>query len=85
MSASNPHRELSGVLFQNRKKKKPCPCKGNDEDCKNCKRPDSTGEALINGERYYVASWLKQAASGDNYRTLAFTPADKNSREEEVQ
>lgn len=68
MSAENPHRNNSGILFKNRKR--------NSE-----KAPDMTGECTINGQRFYVSSWTKQGQQGD-FRTLAFNPADGKEQSE---
>lgn len=73
-------KDNSGVLFKNsRKKFKPADPKNPkaareplDDD--EARKPDSTGEAKIDGRDYYVAGWKKESkAQGQPYLSLAFT------------
>lgn len=55
-------RDLSGVLFKN-KKESPS-------------QPDCRGEATINGAPFKLSAWIKQGKSGEKFMSLAFMPKD---------
>lgn len=62
MSAENPHRENSGVMFFNSPKwieQKPG-------------RPALGGECTVGGKRYRVAAWIKELPDGREFFSLSF-------------
>lgn len=52
-----------GSLFRNQKK---------EQD----NHPDYTGSITINGQEYWLSSWLKVSAKGDKYMSLSAKPKD---------
>ena len=54
------NREMSGVLFRNRRKSQE-------------KHPDYTGSCKIDGKVYYVSAWIKESAEGTKYFSMAYT------------
>lgn len=54
------NREMSGVLFRNRRKVQE-------------KHPDYTGSCKIDGKVYYVSAWIKVSAEGTKYFSMAYT------------
>jgi uncharacterized protein (DUF736 family) len=50
--------ELRGVLFENDKGDNP-------------NRPDFTGEATVNGQKYRMASWRKTSKNGKNFLSIS--------------
>lgn len=63
-------RDMSGALFKNDKK-------GNE------KRPDYTGKAMVDGEEYRLAAWIKESRGGQKFLSLSFTDPDE-SRESDA-
>lgn len=55
--------ELRGVLF------------GNDKQG-NQNRPDYTGEATINGQKYRMAAWTKTSKAGKDFLSVSFEVDD---------
>lgn len=71
MSAEQPHKDNTGVLFVNSAKWK----------AQGVNRPDYGGECTIAGKRYRVAAWEKVSDAGQAYLSLAFSlPAGKESK-----
>ena len=54
------NREMSGVLFRNRRKAQE-------------KHPDYTGSCKIGGKVYYVSAWIKESGEGTKYFSMAYT------------
>jgi hypothetical protein len=52
-------RDMSGVLFRNEDKEE------------GDKRPNATGNCMIDGVEYYVSAWTKEGKSG-KFQSLAF-------------
>ena len=55
--------ELHGVLFKNDRKE-------------NATQPDYTGTAQVNGTKYRLSAWIKEAKTGRKYLSLALSPQD---------
>lgn len=62
MADNFQHRELSGSVFKNDRKK-------------HSNSPDYTGSALIDGVEYWVSGWIKDGARG-KWMSLAFNRKD---------
>jgi hypothetical protein len=58
-------RDMSGTLFRNEK---------GDND----RRPDYTGKALIDGEEYRIAAWVKEGRGGKKFLSLSFSEPREN-------
>lgn len=70
---SYQHKDNSGSLFVNDKKKSP-------------NHPDRTGSALIDGVEYYVSGWIKKDKNGTPFMSMAFKPKDEGgSRKQEAE
>lgn len=54
-------RDNSGRLFKN-------------EEKKTDKHPDYSGEALVDGQTYFMDAWLKTADSGRRWMSFSFKP-----------
>jgi len=63
MSSNYEQRDMSGTLFRNDK--------GDNE-----KRPDYTGELMVNGEPFRLSAWLKTSSKGTKFMSLAVTPKE---------
>lgn len=61
-------RDNSGVLFRNDK--------GGNE-----KRPDYTGNAVVNGKQMKLSAWVRTSANGNKYLSVAFTASEAQSGE----
>ena len=59
-------KDNSGALFKGEKKSE--------------KHPDYTGNCLINGEVYYIASWVNESQGGKKYMSLSFTSKDEQGK-----
>jgi hypothetical protein len=57
-------RDNSGVMFANDRKEKDT-------------HPDRTGNAMIDGRKYWVSGWIKQDRNGKPFLSLAFKPQDQ--------
>ena len=57
-------RENSGILFKN------------DKSGGNEKWPDYKGEAVVGGERYWLAAWVKEGKRG-KFMSIALKPKDQ--------
>lgn len=53
------NRDMSGVLFRNRRKAKET-------------HPDYTGSCKVDGKDYYVSAWIKES-NGTKYFSMAYT------------
>lgn len=59
-------KDLSGVLFKNKRKTTD-------------RHPDYTGTALINGQEYWLSSWINTPKNGgDKYMSLMLNLKDEN-------
>ena len=56
-------RDNSGVLFRNDK--------GGNE-----KRPDYTGNAVVNGKPVKLSAWVRTSTSGNKYLSVAFSSTE---------
>lgn len=54
---------------------------GNDKDG-NDKRPDYTGDAMVNGAKMRVSAWAKISKSGNAYLSLKFSEPRGDARED---
>jgi hypothetical protein len=63
----------SGTLFKNSYKD---PKKPGD-----AKKPDYTGDALINGQQMRLSAWVKEGAKG-KFMSLAFSPKDGGGQQQ---
>lgn len=61
--------ELSGSLFENKKKK-------------TVKHPDKTGKCKIDGKLYWVSAWDTVAENMTEYQQLKFSPVEEKPQEE---
>lgn len=61
-------RDNTGRLFKN-------------EDKKNERGPDYSGEALIEGQAFYMDGWLKTAESGRKWMSFSFKPKQQRQPE----
>lgn len=62
-------RDMSGSLFKNDKD-------GNE------RRPDYTGKAMVDGEEYRIAAWVKEGRGGKKFLSLSFSEPRENSGSE---
>lgn len=62
-------RDLSGSLFKN-------------ENKKTDNHPDYSGEALIDGQAYFMDAWLKTADSGRRWMSFSFKPKQRQEQQE---
>ena len=53
----------SGALYKNDKKTKES-------------QPDYRGTAEVNGQKYFVSSWIKTSKAGNKFMSLSFTTVD---------
>ena len=60
-------RDNSGRLFKN-------------EDKKSDKHPDYSGDALIDGQAYFMDAWLKTAESGRRWMSCSFKPKQQKQQ-----
>jgi len=58
-------RDNSGSLFKNDKKTE-------------SKHPDYRGDAMVDGESYWISAWLKEGKSGTKFLSLAFNLKDEH-------
>lgn len=56
-------RDNNGSLFKNDKKTSP-------------KHPDYKGQAMVNGEEFWLSAWIKDGRNG-KFMSIAFTPKDE--------
>ena len=61
-------RDNNGSLFKNDRKDPKNPA---DE-----KKPDYTGEAIINGEPMRLSAWIKNGKNNSKFMSIAFSPKD---------
>lgn len=57
-------KENSGTLFK-------------EQDKKNERGPDYTGDANIGGEVYRMAAWIRESESGRKFMSFKFTPKEE--------
>lgn len=55
-------RDNNGILSKNDKKTEP-------------KHPDYKGDAMVNGEKFWISAWIKEGKNG-KFMSLAFSPKD---------
>jgi hypothetical protein len=73
MMGNDYERDNSGTLFKNSYK--------DPKKLADAKKPDYTGDALINGQQMRLSAWVKDGAKG-KFMSLAFSPKDGGGQQQ---